>query len=279
MHHFAALSAIFTLASALTTSHENLRHTTGGMTDMEYSKFFDYLTGLHADGSAYASTHHGHSFFEMFKTTYSCPEMRRYPPGTQDGGKYACNMDALTKPCVIYSIGSEGNYLFEEEMLPFGCEIHTFDCFGDYGRNAPAGVTFHKWCIAGRNEGQFRTLESIMDELGHTRVDYLKMDVEGAEYYAVPHLLDLPKERLPVQFGLEIHPFSFWWHNEQRSQSTTRATTQLMIDFHRLGYRLVSREDNILARCCSEFLYVLPDELPQTTATTAAATTTPPKEK
>lgn len=265
MHLLAIISALLGLAHARTVANQHLLHTTGEATDAEYAEYLEYLKALHADGAAYANSHFGYNYFTMFKPTASCSVLQRYPPGTQDGGKFACNMEALPEGAIIYSIGSEGNYLFENQMLALNksFEIHTFDCFGDYGAKAPANVTFHKQCIAGRDEGAFRTLTSIMNELGHKRVDYLKMDVEGAEYYAVPHMLGLPRERLPIQFGLEIHPFSFWTWKQQRDLPTTRATTELMLSFHKMGYRLVSREDNILDRCCSEFLYILPDELPQ----------------
>lgn len=231
----------------------------GDMSDAEYSQYIAWLKELRAEGIWYSSAFNFNSFFDMFKTSATCQSFRRYPEGLVDGGKWVCNMERLKSPCVIYSIGSQGNYEFEASVLSFGCEIHTFDCFGDYGETAPPGVTFHKWCVSGRDipEKNYYTVPTMMKMLGHERVDYLKMDVEGAEYYAIPQLLTLPRKQLPPQLGLEIHPFSEFWHLEVRSAATLRETVNLMLTFHELGYRLVSREDNCLAYCCSEFLYIL----------------------
>lgn len=259
------LACFLLLAAQLSARPEShFKLTTGQMTEDEYARWLEELHDLHADGSTYAGLYHGHNFFTMFKPSATCP-MQRYPPGNVDGGKYVCSPEKFPKGCVIYSIGSEGNYLFEAALSKFGCEIHTFDCFGDYGGNAPQGTTFHKWCVGGRDytDGAgrvFLTIPTMMSRLGHHRVDYLKMDVEGGEYFAVPQLLALPKERRPIQLGLEIHPISSFW--EQRTHATMRATTELMLTIDDLGYRLVSREDNYQAKCCSEFVYILPDALP-----------------
>ena len=37
--------------------------------------------------------------------------------------------------------------------------------------------------------GQVRRLATIMQTLGHTRLDVLKLDVEGSEFEAVPEIL------------------------------------------------------------------------------------------
>jgi hypothetical protein len=34
-----------------------------------------------------------------------------------DGGKLLCDISKLPKPCVIYSLGSNGDYSFELDML------------------------------------------------------------------------------------------------------------------------------------------------------------------
>lgn len=46
-----------------------------------------------------------------------------------DGGKILCDVSRLETPCVIYSLGSQGDYSFEREMLNLTrCDVHTFDC-------------------------------------------------------------------------------------------------------------------------------------------------------
>jgi len=41
----------------------------------------------------------------------------RYPDIESDGYKYLCEISQLKAPCIIYSLGSANNYLFEEDML------------------------------------------------------------------------------------------------------------------------------------------------------------------
>lgn len=229
----------------------------GWLTDAEYVAYIEKLKYISRDGWNYVLDHHGHAYYNMFEQTANCTSsLERYPlgMGTIDGGKYVCDFESLKAPCIIYSIGSNGDYLFEEAMLPTGCQIFTFDCTGDFGDKAPAGVTFKKWCVAGKDEAPFYSVPSMMKMLGHERIDYLKMDVEGAEFFAIPALKELPKERRPKQFGFELHTF---YSGILRTHATMRATMDVMMDLHELGYRLVSREDNKFGYCCSEFLYIL----------------------
>lgn len=229
----------------------------GWLTDSEYEEYWRRLNYIRRDGWSYSLTHKGHHFYDMIEHTAACKKtIDRYPlgGGDVDGGKHVCDFDELKAPCIIYSFGSGGDYLFEEAMLPTGCQIFTFDCTGDFGNKAPPGVTFKKWCVGGVDEDPTYTITTIMKRLGHSRVDYLKMDVEGAEYAALPNLLELPKDRRPKQLGFELHAFQFW---SLRTHATIRATLDLLNEVHRMGYRLVMREDNIRADCCTELLYIL----------------------
>lgn len=232
--------------------------------DAEYQTFLKHKQMIYTGETDYIWNHSHYEFFDMFVPTYRCPDkIDRYPGGLVDGGKYVCSGGNLMprNKCLVYSFGSEGDYKFEAEILRnFGCEIHTFDCFGDYGASAPSGVTFHKWCVGGHDNGRYFRMSTIMNMLGHERVDYVKMDVEGSEFFALPDLLALPRERLPLQFGLEIHAPSAL-HNQVRNHATLLATIDLMTIFDSLGYRLYSREDNCLNYCCSEFVYILADKV------------------
>lgn len=234
--------------------------TQGEMSAREYAAYIDHLDVLSTDdrqAQAYVETHKGHSFFDLFRLSARCPApMLQHPSHGRDGSKYACNLAALPKPCVIYSIGSEGNFMFEEAVSQFGCEIHTFDCYHNPVR-PPAYLTYHPWCIDGHDHDNHYTIPTIMNMLGHHHVDFLKMDIEGAEYPSLPKLEDLPPERRPAQIAVEIHP---WGH--QRSVETLRRTISLMRSLARMNYRLLSREDNMPAPCCSEFVYGIPERLP-----------------
>ncbi len=54
------------------------------------------------------------------------------------------------RPCVLYSIGSNGDSSFEQQMMRrASCEIHTFDPFMDAATKeamrGKAGIRFHDW--------------------------------------------------------------------------------------------------------------------------------------
>ena len=95
----------------------------------------------------------------------------------------------------------------------------------------------------------------MMAQLGHKRIDYLKMDVEGAEFESIPLLEELPLSLRPSQIGLEVH------HGPVRADgSHVTHFIDFIFLFHRLGYRLMSRDDNDKTRCCTELLFVLESE-------------------
>jgi hypothetical protein len=107
-----------------------------------------------------------------------------------DGAKIICSVATLQAPCVIYSLGSNGDVSFEQDIIKqTPCEVHTFDCtvasisIVDSQRHI-----FHKLCI-GKSKGnptpqgpQFDQLNSVMKKLGHTKLALLKMDIEGSEF-------------------------------------------------------------------------------------------------
>ena len=100
--------------------------------------------------------------------------------------------------CVVYSFGTEDNWSFEEDMLLHGCEVHMFDSSEKglssiirrkirnlYIHRATLSATDH---VATGVEGvEKRTLASLMAELGHERLDVLKLDIEGEELAALEH--------------------------------------------------------------------------------------------
>lgn len=241
--------------------------TAGEMTTKEYEAYIDFVKRIRSSEDAahkYIQTHGGHSIFDLFRITMRCAEpMLQYPSSGQDGSKYACDLRSLPKPCVIYSFGSAENYIFEEAVRQFGCSIYTFDCFAA-GQNAPSYITYYPWCVDGHNHDNFYTIPTIMDKLGHKRVDYLKIDVEGAEYAALPAMISLPPERLPRQIAVEIHPSI---HPSDQLQGVKRLwqTIDLLLSLHNMGYRLLSREDNLPYRCCSEFVFARPNSMPRPT--------------
>lgn len=125
-----------------------------------------------------------------------------------DGGKWICGLQEThalrslpgrrygvskhyEKSCIVYSMGSANKFHFEQRVRSIapGCEIHTFDptgaetgdgkayydtYHGDYGFGGADSSTKYRFPV--------KSLGTIVKELGHSHVDYLKIDVEGFEW-------------------------------------------------------------------------------------------------
>lgn len=98
--------------------------------------------------------------------------------------------------CLVYSIGSRGEYDFEDGLVATlgndACEYHVFDFSGDFDRpeNADKKIHFHKWGLVGSkegnksSEGEFYSFPEIVKKLGHEDriIDVFKIDCEGCEF-------------------------------------------------------------------------------------------------
>jgi FkbM family methyltransferase len=156
--------------------------------------------------------------------------------GTSYGG-WAIPDGVLGNGSVCYCVGAGADISFELDLLDrFGCEVVSFDPAPEselHAMEAAAGrpnysfmcvgVTDHDgsmqmWvaddpehiALSGANlqrtshavDVPVRSLPSVMDELGHSRIDLLKLAVEGLEYDLVPKL-DLAAMGVKI-FGLEF---------------------------------------------------------------------------
>lgn len=78
---------------------------------------------------------------------------------------------------------------------------------------------------------QARTLDSLMQEWQHTRVDYLKLDIEGAEYRVVDYLV---QHNIPVNIlYLEYH-----YHQNTAPLTNIRMIKSSLEQLFGLGYRV-----------------------------------------
>lgn len=154
----------------------------------------------------------------------------------KDTSKIMCAADQLKEGCIIYSIGGNDWWEFELDLLEkTPCHIHTFDCTGPIERFhkpvndrlhfhhvclgtsfEPASSESNPTCVAGYVEknpgkcGETWTLLEMQQRLQHSRIDLLKMDIEGFEWSMFdswPELDDQKRSEellLPMQLLVEV---------------------------------------------------------------------------
>lgn len=177
------------------------------------------------------------------------------------GGWWFCQ-DAIRKDDLVYSFGVGQDLRFELALVAdHGARICTFDPTPSslewIGRQElPAGLC-HIPLAVGAEDGELelyepgsattchslvrrvgqtgrsirvpvRRLPSIMRELGHDRIDHLKLDVEGAEYSVIVDLIesDIRVRQLLVEFH---HRFT---------AIGAGATTRALQALYEAGYRI-----------------------------------------
>lgn len=149
-----------------------------------------------------------------YEPNFSCQFEKRIgnAGGNGDGPKWICDPHRIKRMaeerkakdpshpgCVIYSIGSNGDFSFEygmQEEVGLGvCEFHIFD-MGNYTEKMPKGLErahFHQWGLAkqGNSEGdpkpgqKYYGLKDTIKLLGHEQldtIDVFKIDCEKCEW-------------------------------------------------------------------------------------------------
>lgn len=228
------------------------------------------------------------AFDEMAACNYTCigGECK------SDQSKIMCGTDTLLElqepesTCIIYSIGGNNQWRFEEDMHRITpCEIHTFDCTGDIARFQPPPDLrdsnrhhFHHVCLSHQYiakpqvqkdgpvikawavQGEMMTLEMIQEQLNHTRLDLLKMDIEGYEFPIMdswPELSDTTsKVALPMQILVELHSISPMSDLRIEGQQFFKDEVDLVAfqeHLLRMGYAVAVRDDN---RKCSRYVKI-----------------------
>ncbi|KAL3935350.1 MAG: hypothetical protein SGARI_003014 [Bacillariaceae sp.] len=225
--------------------------------------------------------------FDLFEPEAVCLAEERFGGTSEqrfvafgDGPKFVCGVDYLRESyqakkedCLVYSIGSNNNILFERAVKQhIGCEIHTFDptlqkpfIGGEY-------ATFHPWGLGKDGETikvkkptpmsfTTRSLESIMTELGHTqrKIDIFKIDCEWCEYDAMPPVFDaIASGKMQIdQILIELHAMPY------------ETLTDFFAAVDRAGFRLTHKERNgwgCGGTGCVEYVFVSPSFLRRTTA-------------
>ncbi len=170
-----------------------------------------------------------------------------------DGPKWVCDPHRIAKQkeCLVYSVGSNGNVMFEEGIkreIGNHCEIHTFDMVTQNKRNGvfqekleKIGAQFHNWGLGTEEEATnyattqrgapMFTLQQTMERLNHTGrvVDIFKIDCEWCEWYTYKEWLQAGDLR---QILVETH------------NAPMPEAMDFFYSLHDAGYVIFSKEAN-----------------------------------
>lgn len=165
--------------------------------------------------------------------------------------------------CIVYAAGLAGSVRFEEAVAKeTKCIVHAFDCTLTSARPEWGFLIFHEWCIGREQsfEGNlysksktsanesfiFKSLGKVKRDLGHPRIDLLKMDIEGFEWDLLESsLLDGPNSDLPRQLLFELHAEGANAEAVPPSIAVGRskaAVDLLFLNLFDRGYRVIARK-------------------------------------
>lgn len=198
--------------------------------------------------------------------------------GNASYGQWGVAKEYLDKDSVILSFGIGMDASFDMDIIEIlGAKVHGFDptpksidwvyaniknesfIFHEYGvADYEGSMRLHlplndehvsAACIKNAMSGDSYTdapvcdLLTISKRLDLDRIDYLKMDIEGAEYSVLPSLRSLPQNLLPMQLAVEFHHFFSNYSN----QDTLRSISLM----EELGYHIVWSSAS-----CKELLFL-----------------------
>jgi len=141
-------------------------------------------------------------------------------PSGLDGQKAICIQPPSVAPppdsCIVYSIGINNEWSFDDTMEQYGCTVFAFDPSMHDAQdqfNRSSKIHFYKIGLSARDETKdsrgWKTLSlgSIRQLLGHQNrvIDYLKMDIEFGEWDVLPELMNSGEFDQVRQLGVEIH--------------------------------------------------------------------------
>lgn len=143
-------------------------------------------------------------YLNNLQPDFTCPHVSRVG-GHGDGPKWTCDPHRLLakKDCLIYSVGSHGQYEWEDAVVALlgshHCEIHVFDP-GNYTRPGDLemkNIHYHQWGIKSSYNAssspaqalhtaqtELLTFQQTLTKLGHymRRIDILKIDCDSCEW-------------------------------------------------------------------------------------------------
>ena len=119
-------------------------------------------------------------------------------------------------PCVVYSFGINNEWSFDDHFVDYGCQVFAFDPSINVTLDMPPSIHFYQLGLGAEDTDsdqvsgwKLRTLSSLYDTLklehGNVPIDYLKLDVEQAEWGAIGQILRSGMFDNVKQLGIEIH--------------------------------------------------------------------------
>ncbi|KAG8719809.1 hypothetical protein FRC09_010588 [Ceratobasidium sp. 395] len=175
--------------------------------------------------------------WDFFPASFNCPYETERIGAAGDGGKWTCGLSKIKdKPnCIVYSAGISTESSFEAEIIRrTKCTVYGFDFsvkqFGPEVQNYASirnQTHFYQYGLSGKDNHSAKppmwSLQALMHKHGHTFIDVLKIDIEGAEFETLKSFVDFYKDLGPLPFGqlqLEIHAnkisftqFLTWWED------------------------------------------------------------------
>jgi len=163
-------------------------------------KYMDYLHN-HSNRESIGGFHGGwkHELWRISRPVFApnCPNLRTFSVHDYDLMKKFCWTTGDDEECSMYSIGSNNQWDFEEDLYKVTkCKTHTFDCTVASPRVPPTiadRTSYHSVCIGQKtfrdSKGRsFMTYKDLLNLTGHqeTGVDYFKMDVEVSQGFTGP---------------------------------------------------------------------------------------------
>ena len=186
--------------------------------------------------------------------------------GFLDGEKIVCmdnlHEDVSNDKCLIYSFGLGDDWVFETKMAKLGCTVRAFDPnvempdkykdlknlhFEKLGLSNTVGTLKN-----GAADGTVRmmpvlTLKEAIKKFGDEgkEITYLKVDIEGAEFFALPEMVSSGVFKNIRQMGIEMHTGS---RNLPKQKQIIKQLNSSLMVFKELqetyGFRMIAYNAN-----------------------------------
>ncbi|EYB97576.1 hypothetical protein Y032_0139g2105 [Ancylostoma ceylanicum] len=139
-----------------------------------------------------------------------CPDLVRVG-NVLDGGKYVCNPRAMPQYCSIYSLGLREEISFDREIQEFNnftCRLHGYDMTPQSAHVANQYKSINgemrALTIGPKTDSSKNVyfLGDLVTSNNDTDVEFLKMDIEGAEHTS---LIPFLQKFTACQIFLELH--------------------------------------------------------------------------